>query len=159
MVMMAVVLAGCIDLKQARLTPEHRQLKNNTAVVVFLDSAPRLVHLQLSALDSTATTAELDRWDADAMITQFLTERMRGMGLNVKTFNQARSDLPNPYDSSMAYPNLERMRGALATWGKDHGLDMVVAVYRQVEQDFVGDSLENLVGYGLVRHGEERTDA
>lgn len=156
---LVVALAGCLDLKQARVTPEHRQLLNKATVVVFLDPAPRLQHLQLSALDSTVTTATLKDWDADAVITPFLAQRMQKMGLDVHLFPYAHDQFPNPYDSSMAYPNFERMRGPLAAWGKDHGVDMVVAVYRQLEQDFIGESIENLVGYGVVRHGDERTDA
>jgi hypothetical protein len=158
--LVAVTLSGCLfDVNQARVTPEYRQLKNKTSILVFLDPAPRLHHLQLSTLDSTATTAELEGWDAGALVTQFLAQRMRKMGLEVKALPYARSDFPNPYDSSMAYANLERMRGAIAEWGKAHDLDLVAVVYRLVEKDFIGDSIENMLGYGLVRHADERTGA
>ncbi len=152
-------LVGCFDLKQARVTPEHRQLKNKVGIVVFLEAAPRLQHLQLSALESTVATLDLPGWNARAVITEFLGQRMRGMGLEVKPVTYATDTFPNPYDSSMAYPNLERMRPALGAWAASQGLDMVIAVYRQAEQDFIGDSVENLIGYGVVRHGEVRTDA
>ena len=158
-VVFALSLTGCLDFKQARVTPEHRQLKNNVAIVSFLNPAPTLQHLQLSAKDSTLTTGQLAGWDANQVATEFMTKRLRAMTLTVKQVAYDRAQLPNPYDSSMAYPNLDRMRPALAKWGAAHGLDMVIAIYRQADKDFIGTSIENLIGYGIVRHGDERTDA
>ncbi|MSR15480.1 MAG: hypothetical protein EXR86_13155 [Gammaproteobacteria bacterium] len=159
LVLIAAGLVGCFNLKQYRVTPEYRALKNKAAIVVFLDPSPRLHHLQLSPKDSTATTAALEGWDAGVVTTKFLAKRMRAMGLEVKTLTYTHRDFPNPYDSSMAYPNFERTRGALADWGKQNDVDMVVAVYRQVEKDFIGESVENMVGYGVARHAHERIDA
>jgi hypothetical protein len=159
LMLLMIGLVGCLNLKQARVTPEHRQLKNKVGIVVFLEPAPRLRHLQLSALESTASTLKLPDWNVQAVVTEFLTQRMHGMGLEVKPATYASDTFPSPYDSSMAYPNLERMRPALGSWAEAQGLDMVVAVYRQAEQDFIGDSIENLIGYGLVRHSQVRTDA
>lgn len=154
-----IALAGCLNLDQVRVTPEHRQLKNKTGIVVLMDASPRLHHLQLSALDSTATTLQLPNWDGRRIVTDYLAERMRGMALDVRTVTYNPDDFPPPYDSSMAYPAYDRMRPVLGDWAAAHGLDMVVVIYRQVEQDYIGESVENLIGYGLVRHGSERTDA
>ncbi len=159
LVALVIGLVGCLDLKQVRVTPEYRALKNKVGIVVLLDPAPRVHHMQLSVMDSTATTLDLPGWNVQAAVTNFLTQRMRGMSLDVKAVTYQRDAFPPPYDSSMAYPNLERMRPALGAWAAAQGLDMVVVVYRQVEQDFIGDSVENLLGYGVVRHGEARTDA
>jgi hypothetical protein len=158
-VLLACGLASCIDFNQARVTPEHRQFKNNVAVVSFLSPKPSLHHLQLSVKESTMTTGFLPGWDANQIAAEFMAKRMRAMSLTVKSVPVDRAKLPNPYDSSMAYPNLERMRPALAAWGKENGLDMVITIYRQVDKDFIGTSIENMIGYGLVRHNTERTDA
>lgn len=158
-VMVLATLAGCLNLKQARVTPEHRQLKNKVGIIVLMDPAPRIHHLQLSALESTATTLKLPNWDVQATIANYLAQRMRGMALDVRAAPYQPEDFPSAYDSSMAYPAFERLRPALGQWAAAQGLDMVVVVYRQVEQDFIGDSPENLIGYGVARHGSERTDA
>lgn len=152
-------LVGCLNLEQARVTPEHRQLKNRAAVVVLLDAAPRAHHLQLSALESTTATLAMPGFDVRTTVGAFLAQRMRAMGLEVRSVPYDDTTFPNPYDSSMAYADTGRLRPALGTWAAQQGLDMVVVVYRLSEQDFIGDSVENLVGYGLVRHGDSRTDA
>lgn len=159
LLVLAVGLTGCLNLEQVRVTPEHRQLKNRAAVVVLLDAAPRLHHLQLSALESTTATLAMPAWDVRAVVGEFLAQRMRAMGLEVRPVPYDDQTFPSPYDSSMAYANTERLRPALGAWASQQGLDMVVVVYRLAEQDFIGDSVENLVGYGVVRHGEARTDA
>ncbi len=161
-VLLSLGLSACLQsfsLDTARVTPEHRQLKNKTGLIVFLDPLPRLQHLQLSALDSTTSTLGLTDWNANKVVAEYLTQRMTGMGLDVRKIASAGDGFPNPYDSSMAYPNLERMRGALGAWAAANDLDMVVAVYRQVEEDYIGESVENLIGYGVVRHEGARVDA
>lgn len=153
------LLAGCLNLSQTRVTPEHRQLKNKVAVVVLMDPAPRVHHMQLSVLESTASQLEFPGWNVRAVVSDYLAQRMRGMSLEVKTVQYDDSTFPTPYDSSMAYPAFERMRQPLGAWAAGQGLDMVVVVYRQVSEDFFGESIENLIGYGVARHAAERTDA
>ncbi|MBI2803182.1 MAG: hypothetical protein HYX63_23425 [Gammaproteobacteria bacterium] len=158
-VIVLLALAGCLNFKEARVTPEHRQLLNKAAVVVFLDADPILQHLQLSVKETTATTAHVEGWNARQLTEDFLLKRMKGMGLSVKSVPYTTKDFPSPYDSRWTYPNPPRMRQALAHWGAVHDVNMVVAVYRQVDQDFIGHSIENLNGYGIVKHEEERIDA
>jgi hypothetical protein len=153
------LLGGCLNLSQTRVTPEHRQLKNKVGIVVLMDPAPRMHHLQLSVLKSTAGQLDLPGWNVRAAVTEYLAQRMRGMTLDVKTVQYDDNTFPSPYDSSMAYPAFERLRQPLGTWAAGQGLDMVVVVYRQSSEDFFGESIENLIGYGVARHAEERTDA
>lgn len=159
MLLVPLVLGGCLNLHQARVTAEHRQLKNKAGIVVLVDPAPRLHHLQLSVLQSTAGSLEIPGWNAREVVTSYLAERMRGMTLDVKQVSYDGLTFPSPYDSSMAFPAFERMRAPLGAWAAEQGLDMVVVVYRQASEDFIGESIENLIGYGLARHAEERTDA
>jgi hypothetical protein len=51
------------------------------------------------------------------------------------------------------------MRPALGAWAAYNGLGMVVIVYHLAQTDLVGESVENLIRYGIVRHGELRADA
>ncbi|MBM4227443.1 MAG: hypothetical protein FJ164_06820 [Gammaproteobacteria bacterium] len=153
------LLGGCLNLSQTRVTPEHRQLKNKVGVVVLMDPAPRIHHMQLSVLKSTASQLEIPGWNVRAVVSEYLAQRMRGMTLDVKSVQYDDSTFPSPYDSSMAYPAFERMRQPLGTWAAGQGLDMVVVVYRQISEDFFGESIENLIAYGVARHAEERTDA
>lgn len=152
-------LGGCLDFQHVRVTPEHRQLHNKAGIVVLVDPLPRLHHMQLSVLDSTAGALELPGWNARESITAYLSQRMKGMALDVRTVSYDEKTFPAAYDSSMAYAAFERLRTPLADWARAQGLDMVVVVYRQVEEDLIGDSIENMIGYGLARHAEERTDA
>ncbi|MGD9601934.1 MAG: hypothetical protein AB7O21_12510 [Gammaproteobacteria bacterium] len=154
-----IALVGCLNLKQSRVTPEHRQLKNKVAVVVLMDPAPRVHHIQRSAIDSTATTLALPGWDVRRSVGEYLAQRMRGMALDVRAAPYTTDEFPTPYDSSMAYPAFLRLRPVLGEWAARQGLDMVVVVYRQAEEDFIGESVENLIGYGIARHADERTDA
>ena len=158
-VIILLALAGCPNFKDARVTPEHRQRLNKAAVVVFLDADPILQHLQLSVKETTLTTGPVAGWDVRQLTKVFLLKRMKGMGLTVKSIPYTTKDFPSPYDSRWTYPNPPRMRQALAHWGAVNDVNMVVAVYRQVDQDFIGHSIENLNGYGIVKHQEERVDA
>ncbi len=153
------LIGGCLDFQHVRVTPEHRQLHNKVGIVVLVDPLPRLHHMQLSVLKSTAGALELPGWNAREAITSYLSERMRGMALDVRPVTYDDKTFPQAYDSSMAYAAFERLRTPLADWARAQGLDMVVVVYRQVEEDMIGDSIENMIGYGLARHAEERTDA
>jgi hypothetical protein len=83
LLVLAVGPAGCPNLELARMTPKHRQLKNRAAMVVLPDPAPRLHHLQLSALDSSSAMLDLPGWKARAVVGEFLAQRMRAAGLEV----------------------------------------------------------------------------
>jgi hypothetical protein len=161
--MLAVLgLSACLgfDYSQVRVTPEHRAQNNRVGIVVLLDPLPVLQHQQLSVRETTTTSAALEGWNVTEVATSFLTGRLRGMGLDVKSVSYDRRDFPSPYDSSVSYPNPERMRKALAAWGAAQGLDMVVTVYRQMTKDFIEKaSIQNLLGYGVIRHAATRTDA
>lgn len=148
----SLVLTGCLDVSQPRVTPEHRQLKNRAAVVVLIDAQPRVDRIALQPTQSTHTRAAVAGWDARTAIEPYLAQRLTGMGLTVVPFAYAPADYASIYASSQAYPNPNLVRAQLRALASAQQIDMIVSVYRQLERDYVGESIENLVGYGLVQH-------
>lgn len=145
-------LAGCLDLSQPRVTPEHRQLKNRAAMMVLIDAQPRLDRIALQPTQSTHARAAVAGWDARSAIEPYLAQRLQGMGLSIVPFTYAPADYASIYASSQAYPNPALVRARIRALASAQQIDMVVSVYRQIERDYVGGSVENLVGYGLVQH-------
>lgn len=152
LVLLALVLAGCLDFTQPRVTNEHRQVLNRVGVVVLLPPQPRLHEIAATATASTTGGALLADWDVAATVGGFLGERLAGKGLAVRSLHYDPAAFADAYDSSVGYPRPERVRERLAALGAGQGVDMVVTVYRQTIADFIGASVEHLVGYGVVRH-------
>lgn len=159
LLLLSLLLAGCLNLDQPRVTPEHRQLKNRAAVVVLVDPAPRLGRIALQPTQSTHGKAALPGWDPAAAIAPYLAGRLRGMGLTVVPLEYRAADYSAVYASSQAYPNPPLIHASLRTLAAAHDVDMLVIVYRQADRDFVGESIENLVGYGVVQHEGGGTNA
>ncbi len=147
-----LLLAGCLGGSQPRVTPEHRQLKNRAAVLVLVDAQPRLNRLAQQPTRSTHGRAAVAGWDATAVLAPYLAKRLQGVGLTVVPFAYDPADYAAIYASSEAYPNPAPVRARLRELAQAQKIDMLVSVYRQVERDYVGSSIENLVGYGLVQH-------
>lgn len=150
----SVLLAGCLNAHQPRVTPEHRQLKSRAAVLVLVDARPRLAGISRQPTQSTHGQADVAGWDARSAIEPYLAQRLGGMGLSVVPFAYEPADYAAIYASSQAYPNPTSLRPRLRALAQAADVDMLVTVYRQLERDYVGASIENLVGYGLVRHEE-----
>jgi hypothetical protein len=155
----SVLLAGCLNLSQPRVTTEHRQLKNRAAVVVLVDARPRLDRIALQPTRSTHGKAVVAGWDARTVIGPYLAQRLQGMGLTVVPFAYAPAEYAAVYASSQAYPNPTPVRERIRALASAQQVDMVVTVYRQLARDYVGESIENLVGYGLVQHEGGGTQA
>ena len=152
LLLLTLTLAGCLNVDQPRVTPEHRQLKNRAAIVVLVDPQPRLNRIALQPTKSTHGKAALDGWDARVATESYLAGRLRGMGMTVVPLAYQPTDYAAVYASSQAYANPPLVHPALRTLAAAGNVDMLVVVYRQVERDFVGESIENLVGYGVVQH-------
>ncbi len=147
-----LLLSGCLGASQPRVTQEHRQLKNRAAVLVLVDAQPRLNLLAQQPTRSTHGKAAVAGWDATAALAPYLAKRLQGMGLTVVPLAYAPADYASIYASSQAYPNPALVRARLRELANAQKVDMLVSVYRQLERDYVGGSVENLVGYGLVQH-------
>jgi len=152
LLLLTLTLAGCLNVDQPRVTPEHRQLKNRAAIVVLVDPQPRLNRIALQPTKSTHGKAALAGWDAQVATESYLAGRLRGMGMTVVPLAYQPTDYAAVYASSQAYANPPLVHPALRTLAAAGNVDMLVVVYRQVERDFVGESIENLVGYGVVQH-------
>lgn len=145
-------LAGCLNATQSRVTAEHRQLNNRVGIVVLLDGAPALHQIALEATKSTRTAARLAAWDVQSTVGDFLAQRLRGKGMEVVGFRYDPAEFSVAYDNAWSYPWPDRIRERLCALGVAQQVDMLVVVYRLADEDFVADSVENLVGYGVVRH-------
>jgi len=145
-------LTGCLNHDQPRATAEHLQSRNRVAIVVLVDAAPRVDTIALQPTRSTHGRATLAGWDARAALQPYLAERLRGKGLTIVPLDYDPADFAAVYASSTAYPDPQRINEALRARAAQAQADLLVVLYRQVERDFVGTSIENLVGYGLVRH-------
>ncbi len=149
---LAVALAACLDFTQPRVTAEQRQVFNRAGVVVLLAPRPILHQIAATATQSTTGQADLAGWDVRAEVTRFLKARLAGKGLAVESLAYDPADFAAAYDSSVGFARPERVRATLAALAAAQDVDMVVAVYRQTSKDFVAESVENLVGYGVVKH-------
>jgi hypothetical protein len=145
-------LAGCLEHDQPRATAEHLAIKNRVAIVVLADAAPRVDTIALQPTRSTHARATLGGWDVRAALQPYLAERLRGKGLTVVPLDYDPAEFAAVYASSTAYPDSQRISAALRARAAQAQADLLVVIYRQIERDFIGESVENLVGYGLVRH-------
>ncbi len=145
-------LAGCLAHDRPRATVEHLAIKNRVAIVVLADAAPRVDTIALQPTRSTHGRATVAGWDVRAALEPYLAERFRGKGLTVVPLDYDSAEFAAVYASSTAYPDPQRVNDALRARAAQAQADLLVVVYRQVERDFIGESIENLVGYGLVRH-------
>jgi hypothetical protein len=152
LLVLLLLLAGCLTHDQPRATAEHLQLKKRVAVVVLIDPGPRLEGIAPQPTQSIHGRATLAGWDARAAVEPYLAGRLRGKGLSVVPLDYAPADYAAVYASSMAYPNPAQVAAPLRALAAAAGADMLVVVYRQAQRDFVGESVENLVGYGVARH-------
>lgn len=152
LLVLLLLLGGCLAHDQPRATAEHLQLKKRVAVVVLVDPGPRLEGISPQPTHSVHGRATLAGWDARAAVEPYLAARLRGKGLSVVPLDYAPADYAAVYASSMAYPNPAQAAAPLRALAAGAGADMLVVVYRHTQRDFVGESVENLVGYGVARH-------
>jgi hypothetical protein len=146
------LLGGCLAHDMPRATPEHLQLRQRVAVVVLADPEPRMADIALQPTRSVHARLTVPGWDPRAAVEPYLASRLRGKGLEVVALDYAPTDFGAVYASSMAYPDPQRVAVPLRALAAGARADLLVVVYRQTERDFIGESVENLVGYGVVRH-------
>jgi len=152
-------LTGCLETDKPRATAEHLKLKNRVAIVVLVDAAPRVDTIALQPTRSTHGRATLAGWDVRAVLEPYLGERLRGKGISVVPLDYDPAEFAAVYASSTAYADPQRINDALRARAAQVQADMLVVVYRQSERDFIGTSIENLIGYGLVRHEDREPQA
>ena len=147
-----VLLTACAKRPDYRVTAEHRQINNRAAIVVLQDPEARLQFVAQQPTRSTQARAVVEGLDANADIRRFLGPRLKGKGLTVVPFEYDPQAFARVYGSSMAFAAPGQVRDELCAQAGAQQVDMLVAVYRQAAKDIVEGSVENLVGYGLVRH-------
>ena len=147
-----LLLAACAKRPDYRVTAEHRQLNNRAAIAVLQDPDARLHFVAAQPTRSTQARATLAEFDANQEIRQFLAPRMKGKGLTLVPFDYDPKAFARAYASSMAFVAPTQVRDELCALAAAQNVDMLVVVYRQAGKDIVEGSVENLVGYGLVRH-------
>ena len=152
MICAVALLAACAKRPDYRVTAEHRQLNSRAAIAVLQDPDARLHFVAQQPTHSTQARAVVEGLDANAEILRFLAPRMKGKGLTVVPFDYDPKAYANAYGSSMAFAAPTQVRDALCAQAAAQNVDMLVTVYRQAAKDIVEGSVENLVGYGLVRH-------
>lgn len=147
-----VLLAACTKRPDYRVTAEHRQINNRAAVVVLQDADARLQFVAQQPTRSTQARALVEGLDANEEIGRFLAPRLKGKGLTVMPLEYDPKAYARAYGSSMAFAAPTQVREELCAMAGAQNVDMLVVVYRQAAKDIVEGSVENLVGYGLVRH-------
>ena len=152
-------LTGCLEHDKPRASAEHLQIKNRVAIVVLVDAAPRVDTIALQPTSSTHGRATLAGWDVRDVLQPYLAERLRGKGLTVVPLDYDPAEFAVVYASSTAYADPQRVNDALRARAAQVQADMLVVIYRQIERDFIGASIENLIGYGLVRHEDREPQA
>jgi hypothetical protein len=152
-------LAGCLEHDKPRATAEHLQLKKRVAIVVLVDAAPRVDTIALRPTASTHGRATLAGWDVRAVLEPYLAERLRGKGLTAVPLDYDPAEFAAVYASSTVHADLQRIKDALRSRAAQAQADMLIVIYRQSERDFIGASIENLIGYGLVRHEDREPQA
>lgn len=151
--MVLVVLAGCFDVKNARVSSDQAALIGTVGVVTLLTEAPTIHYGAQAVTHTNDTLAALPGWSAHTAVTAYMNQRLKGKGfkpVEIPVDAATRQELEAAYDNPWAYPRPERIRDRLYALGVANNADMVVVVYRQVTKDFIGESkVENVRGYGL----------
>jgi hypothetical protein len=142
-----------------RMTPEHAQTIKTAGVISFVEPQPRIHFVSSSMQESNLKPANLNDWDARATITGLMEERLRQKGFTVVPIDP-KMTVKEAYSSSASFAEPERIRAQLSAIGKAYNVDMLVVVYRQQVRDFVGDSSQKVISYGLYkRHAESEVYA
>ena len=159
----AALLAGCLskslDLNfggdSARMTPEHAQFIKKAGVVSVIEQHARTQFVASSLKESNHETLVLRDFHPRKFTTEVLEARLRQMGFTVVPI-EANISLADAYSSSGSFADPGRVRTQLIAIGQQHRVDMLVVAYRQMVRDFVDDSSQRVIGFGLYkRHSSE----
>jgi len=133
-----------------RMTPEHAQAIKTVGVISFVEPEPRIHYISTSLKESNLKSANLADWDARATVTELVEGRLRQKGFTVVKIDP-KMTVKDAYSSNSSYAEPERNRERLLEIGRAHNVDMLVVVYRQLVRDFVDDSSQKLISYGLYK--------
>ncbi len=144
-------LGGCLmGTAQSRVTSDYAAQVKQVGVISVLSSLPNISFLSTSAMDSHFAAAMLDGWDVDRVAYGRLVPRLQHKGYTVKILPRTGA-LAAAQQSDWRLPLADSIENAAYAAGKAAGVDMVVVVEAQVEDDFVTHTNQRVRGYGLQR--------
>ena len=150
---LSLLLGGCLNIggnNVARVTTDYAATVKKVGLLSLVDDQINISYLTSSAQESFFSRASVPGWDIDAQVTATLTPNMKRKGFDVVPIPRSDS-LLKLYDSDFGYARTERIHEQLATIAKDLGLDMVVVVARNVDEDRVTKTNQKIRGYGLQK--------
>lgn len=150
---LSLLLAGCLNpgsSNVARVTTDYAATVKKVGLLSLVDDRANVSYLTSSAQESFFSRATLPGWDIDAQVAAVMTPNMKRKGFEVVPIARSES-LLGLYDSDFSVARTDLIHDQLATIAKDLGLDMVVVVARQVDQDRVTRTNQKIRGYGLQK--------
>lgn len=150
LIALALLLAGCLNVVSGgvRMNEVHQQIYSTVGVINLLDKQPRIQYRAQDARESVSRSFTLTDWSTDTFVRPLVTERLATRDFAARQL-PATDALADAYTSSTSFATPQGVRETLAEMGKRAGVDLVVVVYRQSTRDFISDSNENVVGYGV----------
>lgn len=148
-----------MDLKNffgdsVRMTEEHAMFIKTAAVISLIEPQPRVHWVGSNMKESNLESLEIDGWEATSMVTSLMEKRLKQKGFTVVGINNDIS-ANDAYSSSGSFAEPDRVRKRLLAAGNARGVDMLVVIYRQQVRDFMSDSSQKVIGYGLFkRHSD-----
>jgi hypothetical protein len=144
-------LSGCLfDSTQVRITPEHAATIKRVGVISLVDKYPYIHYASTSVMESSFPKAVLKGWDAEREIQDLLRVRLKAKGFEVVSIPRDKG-LQAAYRTSWSYADPEAIHSQLYQIGQANAVDMVVVVYRQVTDDFIAKTNQNVRGYGIYK--------
>ena len=140
---------------EIRMTPEHMMFVKTAAVISLVEQQPRLQWAGPDLKQSNLESLVLDDWNAMDVTKSLIEARLKQKGIAVVGIN---NDLTakEAYSSSASFAEPQRVRNRLLAAANARGVDMLVVLHRQQVRDFMTDSSQKVIGYGLFkRHSKD----
>lgn len=148
-------LAGCFNnATNARVTGEYAVTVKKVGVMALLDPAANVSHLVGSAQESRFGKLVLPDLDSHAIALAGLEQRLARRGFQVSELAADEAVLA-AYGKDWGAPTDPGFHAALAARGAAAGVDLVVAVCRQVRSDDVTGTNQKVRGHGIQRAFDE----
>lgn len=146
---LTAVIAGCFgNSAKSRVTSDYVATVKNVGVISLLSPGVNISHLAPSAQESAFSTVELAGWNTDRIAFDATVSRLKRKGFNVRPL--ARNAVMNKARSSdWRQPLVDSVAEEAYAMGAANGLDVVVVVQAQVDEDFVTKTNQRIRGFGL----------
>ncbi|MGR8918450.1 MAG: hypothetical protein ACU85V_02435 [Gammaproteobacteria bacterium] len=150
----SLLLAGCfLNTGTSRVTSDYQQQVRAVGVVSLL-AEPNLSHLSTSAMESNFARAAIAGFDSDRVVFERTVPRLRSKGMDARAVARD-ATLEAARGSDWRAPGQGGVSAAVYALGEAQGLDLVIVIQANLDNDFVSDTNQKIRGYGLQKAWDE----